>query len=630
MAQSLTDGARLLRLWPAVAIVAIQLLLRFVVPIFNGDLRFVGVIGLPIGAALIGVWWMLFSRATWTDRLLGAAAFAVSLFLMFRFSHPSLVTGGQGYLLYVIAVPTVAIAFVAWAALARGFGPVARRATMVATLLLASGAWTLGKTGGVTGDFRNDLTWRWTETPEDRAIARARAEEATLKAAPPVARAAEAAPAADPAKSAEAPKPAERTSADASPAKAAVSGPLVPADVVAPPGSSPEWPGFRGPDRTSVITTASIATDWTSTAPVELWRRTVGPGWSSFSVHGDRLFTQEQMGDDEIVACYDAKTGAPVWKHKTRARFWESNAGAGPRGTPTLANGRVYALGGTGIVTALRESDGALLWSRDSAADTGSKLPTWGYSGSPLVLPESNTVLIASSGTLIAYDATTGEKRWAGPVSGASYSSPHAFTLEGVPQVVLISAIGLSSYSPADGALLWKHEWKGYPIVQPAATPDGDLLIAASESSGLRRLDVVKTAGGWAVAEKWTTIGLKPYFSDFVVHKGHAYGFDGGILACVDLADGKRKWKGGRLGHGQMMLLPDQDLLFVLSEEGELVLARAATDAFTEIARFPAITGKTWGHPALVGDVIYVRNAEEMAAFRLPLSKGTATADVSR
>ena len=193
-------------------------------------------------------------------------------------------------------------------------------------------------------------------------------------------------------------------------------------------------------------------------------------------------------------------------------------------------------------------------------------------------------------------------------------------TIGGVAQVVMLSGAGVTSVTPATGAALWKHTG-GAPILQPAQTSDGDVLIAAGDligGVGTRRLAVARGAGGWTVQERWTSTALKPFFNDFVVHKGHAYGFDGSILACIDLQDGARKWKGGRYGHGQLLLLPDQDLMLVLSEEGELALVNATPDQFTEVARFPAaLEGKTWNHPALAGDVLLVRNGEEMAAFRL-------------
>jgi hypothetical protein len=150
-------------------------------------------------------------------------------------------------------------------------------------------------------------------------------------------------------------------------------------------------------------------------------------------------------------------------------------------------------------------------------------------------------------------------------------------------------------------------------------TDDGNVLIGRGDASGVHRVAVAHGPAGWKIEDRWQSTGLKPYFNDLVVHRGHAFGFDGSILACIDLADGSRKWKGGRYGNGQLVLLADQDLLLVVSEEGELVLVAAAPDAFREVARVPAISGKTWNHPVLVGDVLLVRNGEEMAAFRLPL-----------
>jgi outer membrane protein assembly factor BamB len=143
------------------------------------------------------------------------------------------------------------------------------------------------------------------------------------------------------------------------------------------------------------------------------------------------------------------------------------------------------------------------------------------------------------------------------------------------------------------------------------------IATSAGGGQGMRRLAVAHGTGGWTIAERWTSNGLKPYFNDFVVHKGYAFGFDGTILSCIDLKDGARKWKGGRYGNGQLVVLPDQDVLLVVTEDGELALVAATPDQFKEIARFPAIDGKTWNHPALAGDVLLVRNGQEMAAFRL-------------
>lgn len=363
-----------------------------------------------------------------------------------------------------------------------------------------------------------------------------------------------------------------------------------------------------------------IDTDWTKAPPVQLWRRKIGPGWSSFAVRGDYLYTQEQRGEHEVVACYRVSSGAPVWTHRDAARFWESNAGAGPRATPTISEGRVFTCGATGILNALDAANGAAVWSRKTTADTGGKTPYWGFSSSPLVIDD---LVIVHAGALVAYDRATGKPRWSGPAKHGSYSSPHLVTLDGVPQIVQLSSAGATSVSPTDGRLLWEYPMEGTTIVQPARTSDGDLLITTSDAMGgveMRRLAVSRGPDGWNVTQPWSSSGLKPYFNDYVVHKGHVYGFDGHILSCIDVENGQRAWKGGRYGHGQLVLLSDQDLLLILSEEGELALVKASPDQFTEIARVPGIEGKTWNHPVIAGDIVLTRNGEEMAAFRLPLT----------
>jgi outer membrane protein assembly factor BamB len=274
-------------------------------------------------------------------------------------------------------------------------------------------------------------------------------------------------------------------------------------------------------------------------------------------------------------------------------------------------------MGATAIVNALDAATGTVVWSRNAATDTGATAPHWGFSSSPLVVGDQ--LVVAASGRLIAYDLATGTPRWKQNTAGGSYASPQLFTIDGVPQIVLLNGSGATSVAPEAGTVLWNHAWSGGPMLQPAQTPDGLLITTGGSAGGegTRRLNVSHRSDGWQAVEMWTSAGLKPWFNDVMIHEGHAYGFDGGILACIDLKDGSRKWKGGRYGHGQMLLLHDQGLLLVLSEEGELVLVKAAPGQFSEVAKLKAMDAKTWNHPVVTRHGLLIRNGEEMVAFRL-------------
>jgi outer membrane protein assembly factor BamB len=615
-----------LRLWPGVTAVVLQWILWLVVPRVvpgSGPIGMMG--GLALGLVVV-LWWLFFSRARWSERVIAIAALVAVAFATWPFLHVSIQNGYMGRMFPIFVVPGLSLALVVWAVLSRGLPDMPRRAMLIGMAAVACSAYLLIRTDGITGEGDSLLRWRWTKTHEELLLA--------ASPAPPPAPAPEPRVATPPAEKAATPT---GTSSPATPpAPTAASASSKPGDppptptttaattpVDATEAAPATWPGFRGPRRDGIIRGVSIATEWTRTPPVEIWRRPIGPGWSSFAVSGDLVYTQEQRGDDEIVSCYRLSNGEPVWTHRDPARFWESNGGAGPRGTPSVHNGRVYALGATGIVNALDARTGKVIWSRNAAKDTGAELPGWGFTSSPLIV--DNVVVVATSGRLVGYDAANGNLRWTKQTGGGGYSSPHPITAGGVPQVVLLSAAGATAVSPADGAVLWQHKWEGagVAIVQPAVVTADDLIVTAGDAMGgfgLRRINVAHAGDSWTAQERWTSRGLKPYFNDYVVHEGHVYGFDGSILSCIELESGERKWKGGRYGHGQLLLLGDQDVMLVLSEEGELALVSATPDGHKELARFKAIEGKTWNHPVLAGDVLLVRNGEEMAAFRLTLA----------
>jgi outer membrane protein assembly factor BamB len=595
---------RPVRLWPGIAIVAVVWLTRAAAPLVGISpwteflLRVVGGFA---GAVAVLIWWLGFSRVSWLERVGGVAVTIAVLAATLAFGDPSMLVWVLWY-----AAPVLSLALVVGAVVGRTLSDRKRRLVMAMAIVLPGAAVLALRVSGVTGQGVATFAWRWTETPEQRLLGRSDEPRHTAVR-----------------------EPVEGGSPTATAISTAKPDP--PVDAAAPtqpPTTTPvenaarliRWAGFRGTDRNGTLPGVRIDTDWAVSPPVSLWRRPVGPGWASFSVRGNVLYTQEQRGDEEIVSAYGLTTGEPVWRHRDRVRLNDPMGGPGPRATPTLAGDRVYTMGSTGILNALAAESGSVVWSRDVPMDLSTTIPTWGYSSSPLII--GDIVVVAAGGTLAAYALADGQPRWVGPAGGDSYSSPQLATIDGVAQVLLASTSGTTGVAPATGKALWTHPWNTrlpvMPIVQPALLESSTVLVG-DNSSGLRRLEVSRRDSAWTVDERWVSNRLKPYFNDFVVHRGYAYGFDGTILAAVDLANGERKWKGGRYGQGQLLLLPDQDVLLVVAEDGDLALVKAAPDGFTEIARVPALSGKTWNHPVLVGDVLLVRNGEEMAAFRLAL-----------
>jgi outer membrane protein assembly factor BamB len=386
-----------------------------------------------------------------------------------------------------------------------------------------------------------------------------------------------------------------------------------------------DYPQFLGPGRNAKIATIALEPDWQRYPPTLIWRRPIGQGWSAFSVAGHLALTQEQRDDAELVSCYELLSGKMVWQHSEPARHQTALGGVGPRATPTIVGDRVYTLGATGNLNCLKLATGEVMWHSNIQEVFRANAPNWGYSGSPLVF--GDTLVVCAGGSdgrsLIAYHKDTGSSLWSAGDDRAGYSSPMLTSLAGTRQILIFTENNVVAHAPGNGAILWRFPWQyeTQKVAQPLVLPNDRVLISTGYGIGCKLLAVKRAPdGGLTTALLWENNRLKAKFANMIYHDGYVYGLDDGILVCLDPEDGTRKWKRGRYGHGQILLV--DELLLVTTERGEVVLVAADPAAFREIARIEAISGKTWNNPALAGKYLLVRNGEEAACYELVLDDG--------
>jgi len=401
---------------------------------------------------------------------------------------------------------------------------------------------------------------------------------------------------------------------------------IVKSEIILPEGAEPEfdYPQFLGPTRTASLPDVRLNLDWSSNPPREVWRRRIGAGWGSFAVVGNRAVTQEQREQDECVVCYGLHTGDELWIYGRQTRFFDGYGGAGPRATPTIDSNRVYAVGATGLLSCLDLATGTPVWSRDILADNGAANQEYGVCCSPLVADEY--VLVCPTGkrgpTLVAYHRDTGQPVWQAGRDRASYSSPVLAELGGVRQVIVFSSSQVASFSLATGDLLWDFPWVNSEGIN-AAQPILDLgqrnrvFVSTGYGVGSALFEVAqRTDGTFSVQPSWTNRRFQAKFTTPVYQNGCIYALDEGILACLDIETGQRRWREGRYGHGQILLA--ENALLVQAEAGEVQLVQLTDDGPVELGSIAALNAKTWNHPALAGPFLLVRNDREAVCYRLP------------
>jgi outer membrane protein assembly factor BamB len=381
-----------------------------------------------------------------------------------------------------------------------------------------------------------------------------------------------------------------------------------------------DWSQWLGPDRNAVSNERGLNLDWKKKKPKLLWKVPLGSGFSGMSLVGNRLYTMMSENKREFATAHDATTGKELWRRDVGPLFEDGQGGDGPRTTPTLVGNSAYVMGGHGMVMALDSANGAVRWQKSLVNDFGGKVPTWGYSTSPLV--QDGTVFLEAGGALghalIALNATDGSLRWNVGEYKAGYSSPTPITINGQKQVVYFTAREFVSVDPATGKVLWFYPWKtSYDVsaATPVFVPPDKLLISSGYGTGAAMFRIKPGSGPYVLKELWRSKYMQNKMATSVIHKNHIYGFDDFDLACIDANTGKRTWKQESFGRGTLLLVEGH--LVVLGENCKLALLEANPKRVVIKEEIQLDGDRCWTIPSLSNGVLYVRDLKQMMAFDL-------------
>jgi outer membrane protein assembly factor BamB len=389
---------------------------------------------------------------------------------------------------------------------------------------------------------------------------------------------------------------------------------------------SADWPEWRGAGRTDRSPDTGLLKSWPVGGPKLNWVfKDAGLGYAGYAVVGDRLYTMGLRGDQELLLAVDTRNGSEVW-HAAAGPKYPNGWGDGPRMTPTVHDGLVYALGGQGLLICANAKDGKIVWQKSLVADLGGKLQSWGYTESPLIV--GNRVIVTPGGpkgTLAALDRKTGSLLWQGSelTDEVQYASPILITHSGKQQIVQLVTKHFFGTDPETGKVLWQSDFPGRVAVIP--TPiyhDGIVYVTAGYGIGCKAVKLAADGNSAETLYENNKV-MKNHHGGVVLVDGHLYGHsDGSGWVCQELATGKEVWVHRGFGKGATHYA-DGMLYCVDEKSGEVVLAEVSPKAWSEKGRFrldPLSTqrnrrGGIWPHPVVVGGKLYLRDQEFLFCF---------------
>jgi outer membrane protein assembly factor BamB len=364
-----------------------------------------------------------------------------------------------------------------------------------------------------------------------------------------------------------------------------------------------DWPNYRGPNYDGISKETGWIAKWPAGGPKVLWKASLGTGFATMTVVGNRVYATGNIDNKDILYCFDADTGKEIWKQSYQCPLFAKNHEGGPSATPTVVGDVVYIFSKNGDVICFKSATGEIVWHKNLNKELGMPHPTWYFASSPFI---TDGLIILNAGDAgIALKTGDGSAVWQSGKNPASYATAVPFTIGDKKCVVICGTAEVMGVEVLTGKILWRYPWKtdyGINAADPIVAGD-KIFISSGYNRGCALLKII--ADG--VAEVWKNKSMRNHFNSSVFWEGYIYGFDESTLKCLDFKTGQEKWAQEGLGKGSLMLA--DGIMIILSEKGELVTAKATPEKFEKISSAQILTGKCWTVPVLANGRIYARNA---------------------